>query len=411
MKIIPLKQQTKLVSIEEMKERAILFPLDKSIAYEKYLKLVLEDLPTIDDKLLEYIEKKYPRRLESIKRLLQDLGISESRNVRRIYSNHIVPIISDDVQWSSKSDSVLIAYVIFIYKLLYSPKPEHFTSEMQNLKNKLIIKTRQGKFVRIDSNIVHLPTSYGCQKSLDLLKLFTNRFTFISNDYLTQYQTEIFYDDRERNRFVYFLNELDLYDFFLIKKVEQGFAIVEQLVGSQWSHMIENLSSRLFEPFIIRDYRCDELDTLISSTDHLSDEQYIEILLYLDYSYRSLARYYVASVIRSRERNTGDAEPIAGVESSLCLSLRKHSWIPIIDGQLFKPTDVYCLPMENPFRRYVPCLDPSRVPLKDKTFVNLLGFKMEISPKTMFELLLKWSCNLDSDSLWKLINDNQQTTM
>jgi hypothetical protein len=74
MKIIPLKQQSKLVSIEEMKERAILFPLDKSVPYKKHLKLVLEDLPTIDERLMEYIEKKYPRRLESIKHLLEDLG-------------------------------------------------------------------------------------------------------------------------------------------------------------------------------------------------------------------------------------------------------------------------------------------------------------------------------------------------
>jgi hypothetical protein len=74
MKIIPLRQQSRLVSIEEFHERAILFPLDKSIPYAKHLKLVLEDVPTIDERLLEYIENKYPRRLESIKRLLKDLG-------------------------------------------------------------------------------------------------------------------------------------------------------------------------------------------------------------------------------------------------------------------------------------------------------------------------------------------------
>ena len=74
MKIIPLKEQTRLVSIQEFHERAILFPLDKSTPYEKHLKLVLEDLPTLDERLIDYIEKKYPRRLESIKRLLKDLG-------------------------------------------------------------------------------------------------------------------------------------------------------------------------------------------------------------------------------------------------------------------------------------------------------------------------------------------------
>jgi hypothetical protein len=74
MKIIPLREQTRLVSIDEFNERTILFPLDKSSQFDKHLKLVLEDLPTIDERLLEYIENKYPRRLESIKHLLKDLG-------------------------------------------------------------------------------------------------------------------------------------------------------------------------------------------------------------------------------------------------------------------------------------------------------------------------------------------------
>ncbi|CAF4770449.1 unnamed protein product, partial [Rotaria sp. Silwood2] len=80
--------------------------------------------------------------------------------------------MSDNSQWSTKSDSVLIAYVIFIYKELYALKPEHFTSEMEKLKNMLIIKIRQGKFIRINSNgpnVVHLTSSYGCKTSLDLL--------------------------------------------------------------------------------------------------------------------------------------------------------------------------------------------------------------------------------------------------
>lgn len=74
MKIFPLKNQIQLVSIEEFQQRAILFPLDKSTQYSKHLKIVLEDLPTLDERLLEYIEKKHPQRLESVKRLLKDLG-------------------------------------------------------------------------------------------------------------------------------------------------------------------------------------------------------------------------------------------------------------------------------------------------------------------------------------------------
>ncbi|CAF3274884.1 unnamed protein product, partial [Rotaria sp. Silwood2] len=104
------------------------------------------------------------------------------------------PILSDSSQWSTKPDSVLIAYVIFIYKELYALKPEHFVSEMEKLKNMLIIKVRQGKFIRINSNgtnVVHLTSSYGCKTSLDLLKLLTHQFTFISDDYFQQYHIRI----------------------------------------------------------------------------------------------------------------------------------------------------------------------------------------------------------------------------
>ena len=74
MKIIPLRDQSRLVSIEEFDQRAILFPLDKKASYAKYLRIVLEDTPIIDERLLDFIENKYPRRFESVKRLLKDLG-------------------------------------------------------------------------------------------------------------------------------------------------------------------------------------------------------------------------------------------------------------------------------------------------------------------------------------------------
>lgn len=111
-------------------------------------------------------------------------------------------------------------------------------------------------------------------------------------------------------------------------------------------------------------------------------------------------------MIKSRERHLGTSVPVQGIESSFCLSLRKHSWIPVNGEQLFKSTDVYLLPMNHPFRRYFPCLDLSKVPLKNQDFINLLGFKQEIFPINIFELFMKWSCNLDNQSLQKLIDTN-----
>jgi hypothetical protein len=74
LKIIPLRQQSYLVSINEFDEHAIYFPPQKSIHFSKHLKLVLDDVPTLDEQLLDFIEDKYPQRVDSIKKLLRKLG-------------------------------------------------------------------------------------------------------------------------------------------------------------------------------------------------------------------------------------------------------------------------------------------------------------------------------------------------
>ncbi|CAF4554662.1 unnamed protein product [Rotaria sp. Silwood2] len=405
LKIIPLRHQSRLVSFDEFEERTILFPLDKSIKFEKHLKIILDDLPTIDNRLLDYIEDKYPRRIDSVKTLLTNLGLCDARNIRRIYSSHILPVINDDSQWSKKSNAILIAYLICIYKELYAPNPETFTYEMEKLKTKMIIKTRDGKFVRldIDKTIIHLTSLYGCSKSLEYLKLSNHQFTFISNDYIQQYQNELFYHDREKQKFVIFLNELNLYDFFQMKYIDKGFINVEKLVDSPWANEISSISELIHEPFIIKDWYSDEFERLISSKDN-DIQQCIQLLLYLHQHHKSIAMYYVASVICTRTRYM-NMPPIKGVESSFLRLLRQHSWIPVVGGKLFKPTDVYCLKSNHQFHRYVPHVDLVKVPLKDVDFMfNILGLRKEITSMTMFELFMKWSCNLDRDSLYHIIN-------
>ena len=326
----------------------------------------------------------------------------------------------DDAQWSKKSDAVLIASLILIYKDLYAPRPDHFMNDMEKLKNQLIIKTRQGIFVRINSNastIIHLTSLYGCEHSLDVLPLLKDHFTFIADDYYTEYRKELFYRENDRILFIHFLNDLDISDFFHVKVIEHrkfkvvesflyilfplAYANVEQLAGTLWAHEIPALSPILFEPFFIRDYRCDEFDTLVSANHDTDLTRCIQILLYLDRSFSSLSLYYVASVIPARARHAPLINPVKGVESSFYFSLRKHAWIPV-GSQLFKSTDVYFL-QNHPFRRYVPHLDLSKVPLKNADFINLLGFKNDISPMTMFELLMKWSCHLECDVLRELL--------
>jgi hypothetical protein len=108
-------------------------------------------------------------------------------------------------------------------------------------------------------------------------------------------------------------------------------------------------------------------------------------------------------------------KPITNIPSTFCLSMREHTWIPIQGGKLAKSDDVYCLHPRSEtlfFHRYVQHLDQTKLSLNNKHFIlNILGLKEHILPITMFEIFIKWSCGLDRDVLWTLINQTNQLDM
>lgn len=74
LKMIPLKHEAHLVSMDEYEKQGIMLPSAKSAQLSKHLKLVLDDLPTLDEQLLNFVEDKQARQLDSIKSLLKKLG-------------------------------------------------------------------------------------------------------------------------------------------------------------------------------------------------------------------------------------------------------------------------------------------------------------------------------------------------
>lgn len=74
MKIIPLKSQSYFTSIEEYEKNTIYLPWEKSKKYAKDLRLILEDVPVIDEQFLSYIEEQHPKRFDSIRKLILRLG-------------------------------------------------------------------------------------------------------------------------------------------------------------------------------------------------------------------------------------------------------------------------------------------------------------------------------------------------
>lgn len=146
----------------------------------------------------------------------------DTPNIRDIYRQHMLPIMSNPSRCASKSESILIAYVLCIYEYIYRGFRDVFDNDLKTLQNTLVIKTRDNKFVSLGSPdvIVHLTSTYGARMSLDSLKLSKSKFTFISDDYYTQFRTTSTYrQESDMYEFMTFFKELNVHDFLLVNSV------------------------------------------------------------------------------------------------------------------------------------------------------------------------------------------------
>ncbi len=190
-----------------------------------------------------------------------------------------------------------------------------------------------------------------------------------------------------------------------------AFADIAQLDGTQWQHHKDQLINLIHEPFFINDYQCEEFEILVSSEPNY--DLCVQLFQYLQDHYRSTSQYYIASVVKSRHQKIGQNEQVVNIKSSFYLALRKHLWIPVTDGKLYKSEDVYCLTSSyDTFRQYVAHLDLTKVSVKDQNFIfNILGIQNTIPAKILFGLLMKWSSNLDQEQLDNLIQSTEPSDL
>lgn len=127
------------------------------------------------------------------------------------------PILWDTSRWSTVSDSVLVAFPLCIYSYI-----NEFENELERLRKCMVIKTRSGQFVRLDTPgiIIHLTSVYGCTGSLESLSSPKHEFTFISDDYINNYRTDFFHSNDDIKRFVRFLENLGITEFFQVDITE-----------------------------------------------------------------------------------------------------------------------------------------------------------------------------------------------
>lgn len=122
--------------------------------------------------------------------------------------------MANQTLWLSKSESILIAYILCIYEYIYLQYRDLFDNDLKTLRKTLVVKTQDNTFVSLGTPdlFVHLTSKYAPETSVERLKLSKHKFTFISNDYLKPLSTDV--DPQKRNvyHFVSFLKELNITD-------------------------------------------------------------------------------------------------------------------------------------------------------------------------------------------------------
>jgi hypothetical protein len=132
--------------------------------------------------------------------LLFLIGIRDALNIREIYRQHILPVMADSIRWSTKSDSVLIAYLFCIYEYIYLPYRDAFGNDSEILRKTMVVKTRDNTFVSLGSKY---------------------KFTFISDDYYKLFRADICRQESDIYDFISFLKELHINDFLQIDSVNK----------------------------------------------------------------------------------------------------------------------------------------------------------------------------------------------
>ncbi|CAF1357013.1 unnamed protein product, partial [Didymodactylos carnosus] len=415
MKILPLQHQSHLVSINDYLTTPIFFPLEKSAKYSKHLKILLQDLPTLDEQLFTYIEQVHPQRLDNIKRLLKNLGILEIRNIHDIYRQHILPTLKNDKEiWRFKSDSTLMSYFVCVFHYVYKDDPDKF--DLKTFQTVIQVKTIDGKFHNPLKTVIHLTKAYGCDYSLEHLSHGQDYFTFIHDDYLKEFGQDLL---QYKYKWLTFLKDLGIQEFLNIEQIDHKYSSIYELELTSWSHCQMDLLTAIgtdCECFTIKDYTCKEFDSLLDKAK--DDQQYHSLcqnlLLLFNKLWRTITYYFDAQVHLTRNN-----KHLMIFKSTFSMKLKQREWIPATaiqrkngnmrkEIQMKQSSDVYYLSQNNFFQQYFPHLDSNKIQLTEMELVtNILEFKQQIKQSDMLVLLLHWTSGIDIDKLQTMFD---QTT-
>jgi hypothetical protein len=148
--------------------------------------------------------------------------MKEKLKIQDIYRLHILPTMANPARCTLKSSDTLIAYVICIFRYMFL-EDGLSESDFDQLKKTAVIKTRENKFLSLGSlNMpIHLTKIYGFPTTLESFDLPKHQLNFISDDYLTKYQDDLFKDESKKRKFCVFLDRLRIGSFLKIDPVDR----------------------------------------------------------------------------------------------------------------------------------------------------------------------------------------------
>ncbi|XP_055892730.1 uncharacterized protein LOC106068793 isoform X2 [Biomphalaria glabrata] len=322
-------------------------------------------------------------------KLLLKLGIKQLTAHDLIHS-HILPVFKSDA-WKDKRKDVLVSYLVYIKTELEKNSSVVDRSELSVVK----LVTNHG--IKSPADDVHFPTLYG--NSIDLIKTFpVLDWILVDTSYLPSNPTQ-----PDRQSWHKFLSELGVTDFLKVSKVEKSFD-KSNIHETAWSAMKEIWPDSA-DGYSITDLQCEEFHKLV--TANVKPDELIPQMAKL-YEYIDIHWNLKYKLCLDTQLKSGSGQVLKDIiPSSFAVHLQTLSWIPSVSSSLQYNEDNHTVDLkvkeslDLPAELYLQDQAIQRLlhhtvkylnvaPQKNSSFIVFLKIKVNISPETLKQALIKW---------------------
>ncbi|GCC17061.1 hypothetical protein chiPu_0017434 [Chiloscyllium punctatum] len=376
--IIPLADG-RMVSL---KGQAIFFPLydeenEQFVNRVQGIQELYRDLKTIHPNVLTCLDNLGN---SQIRKLLEGMDVYYLKPDKVMFE-YILPTLKEQ-KWKEKSQGVVVSYSIFL-------KMHCQDNELQQFRPYIPVLTNKG-FVCP----AHVNVNFTCnyKNAINLpVDLPGVDWVLLDSCYLRT--------DNDSEGWRMYFSSLGVQDLFVFQKKKRTFT-KQELVSSPWAQICELWPSTADNTYIVEDYVCEELHTLLTTevlSDQMKFQQRINLLKLFDRNWDSgcrLSQYCTARLLNSQDKILKNE-----IHSSFAMYLATLSWLPTDspaeDGAGFctaylRPSEVYLRSnnlMELLANRvsYVSC-----DLLEKSTFAAFTGIKTSISVDMMINHFKSW---------------------